>query len=831
MMGALGACVTNTTPEQRQQIRNIEKDRLLAQATVRDYHRCDAKVISKYSNTALGRKLGIQDVNKQPYSAAQLANDPLITKEESQEYLAYNLKSHNCVEVMIRALTRYAPQVAEMLRRYHNKWAVNLGDLLSRNITVGQYLSHDKKNNAAITAEFKAVWPQIENSNPRTLPVPSSRTKQQIQKPVTSLSVPKTDLNFVAYSIKPSYPNPSSPLDLAIFGGNAAIISDHARSAAQVFIKRKDDTFTFRLFLRLPPEAFRILDALPVEQSYYTVRTTFQKGKASSSTLSLGIVNLRKMDRRQESMGTVLDSGWIHAPGEREIFKSDIARDTKSRERFETNYSYIATRRTTRPMYMPLFSPANGCRSGCDNGIELSWVPASEMDRPSTYGKRLTPRSRLSAQMAGDQALTALDNGEEIFRQAFASQAIDQQKREEISAWMKANIRTVSPHGVMYLRCGKVPDTSKSSFPIFGTDEQQARVRKKLDYFYEHEACVETLQTTYDPAPYQAIYPQIEAKKQEWRAAGGKLKKRKTPTPFSYIPGFLTVQPKDAAKVFEQRLAVMADPNLDVKRMAREYAADARRHARNRARQAEDERKADLAEARRAQQFIQGQLAQNQQILNAVQAPQIPTQTSSGGATTTITTTTTTSGPTTETVTKTTTGQQANALPPVINGNFYRVLADAAARGSGDPCAFTSNILGGDISRVTCKIDILRVLPYIHRYYCNAPEGSPIVEAFSASPSNGIPIRLVRYSGLTAAQRDRLYETRWRAKMNGQMIGVDTTDIFAYRAVEEDYLNRRDENGRQIYFRTEADIIGTVPRVCGRRGDIDWDAGKRRHPL
>lgn len=145
MMGALGACVTNTTPEQRQQIRNIEKDRLLAQATVRDYHRCDAKVISKYSNTALGRKLGIQDVNKQPYSAAQLANDSLITKEESQEYLAYNLKSHNCVEVMIRALTRYAPQVAEMLRRYHNKWAVNLGDLLSRNITVGQYLSHDKK--------------------------------------------------------------------------------------------------------------------------------------------------------------------------------------------------------------------------------------------------------------------------------------------------------------------------------------------------------------------------------------------------------------------------------------------------------------------------------------------------------------------------------------------------------------------------------------------------------------------------------------------------------------------------------------------------------------
>ena len=459
------------------------------------------------------------------------------------------------------------------------------------------------------------------------------------------------------------------------------------------------------------------------------------------------------------------------------------------------------------------------------------WIPASELDESSGYQyKHITPRERFAAQITGEQAIAALPQGEEIYRQKFAAVQAEKErvaagepKRDEIKAWMKANVAPISPHGVMRSRCGNKPNTSKSWLPALGTYKDEARNRKEMAYLNEHVACVRALRDNFDVDRYIAIYPQIEVKMQEYVEAAGKLSKTNTPSQNNYISGFITVAPEDIDYVFVQRLRELDDPNLSVRRHAVTYAKAAERQARNEARKAEDRRRADEAEARRAQQFIAGQMAQNQAILDAVKTPQITTVDQ------TVTTTTTTQTTTSTTTESTTISSMATAptLEPLINATYW--FATTNENDAARACERIISTLGPeDTSRVICKYSGRGTMASIHRYYCDAPEGEPKVEAYSAQGPNATSILTFYVRGITQSQRDDLYRAYRDNRTVRSSRHVDNTEIFAYRGLEDTWLAARDEAGRQIYFRSDADLRGSVIKHCGGGGMAAWETGSSR---
>ena len=858
MVGFLAAC--QTTGQQHRTI----ADTHFVENKLMTFNRCLTELIEEHSRTDAAQTFGVHireqpysvpqlvrrsllteherqwltnSYLEQPYSASHLANRSLITEEERHWLMSYYLERHNCQTDLVDSITRQAPNLAEHFRRGYDEAMINLGDLLNRDVTIGEFLSRNSEIQASQNAKFKQEWANFLSGDPQRVGVPSARTKEQIQQIISDLQVEPQDMNFLAFTIRKT--DSIGPLDLAIYGRNSGITSDQAQSAAQIFIKRREDTFVFRLFLRLPPVALRIVDAMPVEDSFYLVQPRFQKGKTSATRLDLGIVNLRQMERKQTGLGVVLDSGWIYAPGERERFSSWTVRSEQDQANFEANYSFIAERPKDRPIRLLIRTPGSKCGSGCKNGIGLVWLPASGFDTAPhgpDFGFGLSPRVRLSAQLTGDLALSALDKGEEIYRQIFAPHLAAREKRREILAWMKTNVATVSPDGVMDVRCGRKPHLTKASrlLPTLPTPEARARHRREVAYFNEHLACVRELRGTYDPAPYLAIYPQMERIMQEWLAAGGRVRHYKTLPFANYIPPYPTVTPENIAAHFERRLAELNDPDLDIKKDARNYAEWDRREAADRKRQAEAQRQARQAQARFAQQFIANQMRQNQQILDAVRPPQLPTAASSTRTTTTTTTTTTT-----ETVTQTTAQRsgdgrqpQAQELPPLLNQNYYLArqgiysdLSDAC-----EPVLTTLRAaLGGAPDRATCSVQTNNHLPRLHDYFCDAPEGSNIAEAYSA----GWGIFTLRISGLTQKQRDQLYRSYNLEPLPDGVLTyhVNTTEIMAYRNLEDSWLRRRDIEGRPLYFRSESDLKGAVTQHCRKPGILDWDRGKRKERI
>ena len=857
MAGFLAACQTTAQQQLVSANTNFVETRLMT------FNQCLTKLIKEHSGTDAAQTFGVHirkqpysvpqlvrrslmtekerqwltnNYLEQPYSASHLANRSLITEKERHWLTSYYLERHNCQTDLIDGITARAPHLAEHFRRGYDEAMINLGDLLNRDVTIGAFLSRNSEIQVSQNAKFKQEWANFLSGDPQRIEVPSARTKEQIQQIISDLHVEPQDVNFLAFTLRKT--GSIGPLDLAIYGRNSAITSDQAQSAAQIFVKRREDTFVFRLFLRLPPVALRIVDAMPVEDSFYLVQPSFQKGKTSATRLDLGIINLRQMERKQTRLGVVLDSGWIYAPGERERFSSWTVRSERDRANFEANYSYIAKRPKDRPIRRLIQTPGSKCVSGCENGIGLVWLPASDFDTAPNgpdFGFGLSPRVRLSAQLTGDLALSVLDKGEEIYRQIFAPHLAAREKRREILAWMKANVATVSPDGVMDARCGRKPHLAKASrLPTLPTAEARASHRRKIAYLNEHLACVRKLRGTYDPAPYLAIYPQVERITQEWLAAGGRVRQHKTLPFTNYIPPYPTVAPENIAAHFEQRLAELNDPNLNIKKDARNYAEWDRREAADRKRQAEARRQARQAQARFAQQFIANQMRQNQQSLDAVRPPQLPTAASSTRTTTTTTTTTKT-----KTVTQTTTQRsgrlrqpQAEGSPPLINQNYYLArqgvysdLSDAC-----EPVLSTLRAaLGGAPDRATCSVQTNNHLPRLHDYFCDAPEGSNIAEAYSA----GWGIFTLRINGLTQKQRDRLYRSyNLKPSPNGVLnYHVNTTEIMAYRNLEDSWLRRRDIKGRPLYFRSESDLKGAVTQHCRKPGILDWDRGKRKERI
>ena len=302
-----------------------------------------------------------------PFSSAQLNESARITAEEREWYLQYSLATHKCAHDLLEQLRRSAPLLAETIRRSYLEGTGPLDEMLAGNMSIGNYLARRQADNERTLEKFGRVWGQMQKRHPLKLPVPSSRSRAEIQKPISNEIVAAEDVNLHAFNLEQI--DPTNPFQMAIFGGNSPMLSDQALSAAQVFIKRQDDTFVFRLLIRMPSVSLQLLDTLPEDDNYYAVETHLQKDWISE--LRLGIVNIQQMQRKQESpTSVVLDSGWIFAPGERDFINSWVLADGPNRETFETNFAWVLDRGESNIKVTPLEEPTNICwNSLCGSGV------------------------------------------------------------------------------------------------------------------------------------------------------------------------------------------------------------------------------------------------------------------------------------------------------------------------------------------------------------------------------------------------------------------------------------------------------------------------------
>ncbi len=607
-----------------------------------------------------------------------------------------------------------------------------------------------------------------------------------------------------------------SPLGKATKGLESRFVEEDNKNAGmQVRVRRSGDIFVYRVMMRLPERRMR---RLGTDDDIYGVRLHLERKNQPVSTLRLGFVNMAELNRTRTPEGWVLDSGWIWSPGDRDHMVDELDKDEgKLRRRLDGDWRYFEGRMAkNKGRWIRLARKGARCTWGCKNGVSLHWVKPEEMDKrawsaPKGYGPSV--RDRLAARTFGRDALAALVDGEATYGRAFAGLIAKKKARAEVLKWLDENLVPVSPHGLLKRRCKGPVNISRDSV-------------KKLN---RYAACLKRFRKEFDVAPFEAVYQQARDIMDAWADLDGRYYSSSLFPGDRFVDGYPLVHPEDVETAFDLIHAFVTNPKGGSRARAAKARAERVRLRRERQRRAREVARSGGSGDTTAWNFIAGQMRQNRQILNALQPPAVTPRTRTTTTTTTTRTKTVTRTTTRRSVTSRASRRQEAALPPLMNETYWVVLAG----GGGDPTGACENFLTGtlkpgDTSRVVCEYAGKGGLAWIHKYYCDAPEGEPKVEAYSADGPNAKPILTFYLRGLTRAQRDRLYRMHRDDKRLRSSRHVDTTEIMAYRHIEDTWLKARDSQGRQLVFRSDAELRGSVVKHCGGGGTAAWETGADR---
>ncbi|MCR9218839.1 MAG: hypothetical protein NXI21_01295 [Alphaproteobacteria bacterium] len=606
------------------------------------------------------------------------------------------------------------------------------------------------------------------------------------------------------------WPEAEAPLWIASEGLRSRYVStDNENAGMQVTFLRSGDNFVFRLMMRLPEAR---LQRLASGNDFYGVGLTLEAENGDYAWVTLGYVNTATMERMETPEGWVLDSGWIWSPGLKDSLVDHLnSEDGKQRRIFYAAWRHLKQyMRQDRAVFLGLHRQGQLCTSGCETRIRLDWIdPSWEMDTRlgvDPIGWSAPIHEIIAQQRIGDDAKIALKQGDEIYAQDFADVETMREARTQVIEWMKTEVRPVSPHGFLEGRCGRAPKTSSDD----------------IDKLGGYLSCVERARGDFDHAAYTAIYDEARSVTDAWELIRGRYWSHESIPADRFIIGFPIVHPEDVEVAFDMTYSYFAGNLANAKESAENarIASEARQQRRREALASMPQ----SSDYNILQNFMASQLAQNQQILNQLEQSHNQAQSTYVQSQTTQTPST---GSSTESASAAPPPQTAS-LPPTMNETYWVAFAG----GSGDPaggCArMISAISIGDTSRIICKFAGTGTLAKVHRYYCDAPADQPRVEAYSAQGPNAVPILTYYLRGLTKAQSERLI----RAYRDGNAMRsgrhVDTTEIMTYRGIEDTWLRATDADGRQLFFRSDAELRGGVIRYCGGGGLAAWETGADR---
>jgi hypothetical protein len=601
-----------------------------------------------------------------------------------------------------------------------------------------------------------------------------------------------------------------SPLEIASEGLRSQFVSsDNENAGVQVRLFNSGDNFVFRLMMRLPEAR---LQHLAPGDDFYKVSLTLQAENEEYAWVYLGYVNTATMARTETPEGVVLDSGWIWSPGLKDSLVAHLNEDDRERRRvFFGAWRHLKQyMRQDRAVFLGLYRKGRLCRSGCENGIGFSWVnPSWELDRSLVSDPRgLSPpiREIIAQQRYGDDALIALRQGDEIYAREFSDVETMREARTQVIEWMENDVKPLTPHGFLERRCGRAPKTTSDD------------VGELSDYV----SCVERVRSDFNHAAYAAIYDEARSVTDAWELIRGRYWSHESIPADRFIIGFPIVHPDDVEVAFDMTSSYFAGNLAD----AQESAENARiaREARQQRRREALAAMPQSSDYNILQNFMASQMAQNQQVLDQLAKSHSQAQSTYAQS---LSTPTQSTGSSQDSASSAPPPQTAS-LPPTMNETYWVAFAG----GSGDPAGGCERMISaisiGDTSRISCQFAGTGTLAQVHQYYCDAPANQPRVEAYSAQGPNAVPILTYFLRGLTRAQSERLFRTYRDGNSVRSGRHVETTEIMAYRGIEDTWLRATDADGRQLFFRSDAELRGGAVRYCGGGGLAAWETGADR---